>query len=87
MTINNLIKDNFWVSTVSILRFSMRLSQSIMNLMVIEREKQCLPIRLIHKKSNIFLNVAIVLTRQVLSLSILLQQGRHCKAEEKNSRH
>lgn len=29
----------------------------------------------------------IVLTRQVLSLSILLQQGRHYKAEEKNSVH
>lgn len=67
----------------------MRLPQSIMNLMVMESMKWCLPIHvIIHKKSShILLNVAIVLTRQVLSLSILLQQGKHYKAKEKNAGH
>lgn len=66
----------------------MRLSQSSLNLMVVQNMKQSSDSLYNTKEKQYYLKMwPIVLTRQVLSLSILLQRGRHYKAEEKNSVH
>lgn len=85
----HLLKDDLLDSTFNISRCSVSLSQSVRNhLMVIGSMKHNLSIHFRTQKSNAFLKTQqIVLTRQVLSLSISLQQGRHYKAAEKNSVH